>query len=131
LGDKKFSLKPKSFNPFGDLLGLSFSMCQAGQSLCKLEVADHLLNPHQVVHGGVIYSMADTGMGAALYSDLAQGESCTTIEIKMSYFKPVTAGQLICETKIINRGRKVATMESEIKNNEQLVAKATGTFYIY
>ena len=95
-----------------------------------LDVVDEVFNPNRVVHGGVIYSMADTGMGAALYSDLAKGENCTTIEIKMSYFKPVTEGRLICDTKIVNRGRKVTTLESEITNNERLVAKALGTYYI-
>lgn len=95
-----------------------------------MEVTDALLNPHRVLHGGVIYSMADTGMGAALYSDLDQGESCTTVEIKIAYFRAVTAGTLICDTKIIHRGRKIATLESEIKNDGRLIAKAFGTFYI-
>ncbi len=130
MGDKKILLNAKDFNPFGQLLGLSFTKYEAGQSWCELNVVDQLLNPHQVLHGGVIYAMADTGMGAALYSDLAKGESCTTIEIKISYFKPVTSGQLICKTKIVNRGRKVTTLESEITNNQHLIAKATGTFYI-
>ncbi len=127
---EKFSLKQKGFNPFAELIGLNFTMCEDGRSRCVLAVVDKVFNPGRVVHGGVIYSMADTGMGAALYSDLAKGENCTTIEIKMSYFKSVTDGRLICDTKIVNRGRKVTTLESEITNNEHLVAKALGTFYI-
>lgn len=121
----------KEVNPFGQLIGLNFTGYAEGCSRCVLDVTDKVLNPHNVVHGGVIYSMADTGMGAALYSDLDKNESCTTVEIKISYFKAVASGTLICDTKIINRGRKIATLESEITNNEQLVAKAIGTFYIY
>lgn len=131
MGDRESPLNAKDFNPFAQLLGVSFSMVGEGQSQCVAEVNDNLLNPHQVVHGGVIYSMADTGMGAAIYSDLDKGESCTTVEIKISYFKPVVSGQLICETRIVNRGRKIVTLESEIINNDRLIAKAIGTYYIY
>lgn len=75
--------------------------------------------------------MADTGMGGALYTTLKKGETCATIEIKISYFKPVSAGSLTCKTQVINRGKRVATLESEIFNNERLVAKAMGTYSIF
>jgi acyl-CoA thioesterase len=117
----------KGTNPFGHLIGLDHSNYGPGWNQCTLKITDQLLNPNKVLHGGVIYSMADTGMGAALYTDLDLGEVCTTVEIKISYFKAVTAGTLVCESKIINRGRKIATLESEIKNNERLVAKASGS----
>jgi acyl-CoA thioesterase len=78
-----------------------------------------------------MYSMADTGMGAALYSLLEENESCATIEVKISYFKPVSNGVLICNTKVINKGRSISALESEILNNEKLIAKASGTFSIF
>ncbi len=120
----------QKISSFVQLLGMRFIVLEAGRSRCELEVVDSLLNVNRLVHGGVIYSLADTGMGAALYTDLAEGKNCTTIEIKISYFKPVSSGKIICETKMINRGRKIATLESEVTNNGQLIAKAIGTFYI-
>ncbi len=128
---KNFPMNLKGFHPFGDLLGLSFTKFENGYSQCTLDVVDKLLNPHKVVHGGVLYSMADTGMGAALYSNLDKNELCATIEIKIIYFKAVKSGALICDTKVIHKGKKIATMESEIINDEQLVAKAIGTFSIF
>ena len=127
---KKFPLKSSSFNPFGELVGLNFSECKGGQSRCVIEVTEKLMNPYHVVHGGVIYAMADTGMGAALYSILGEDETCITVEIKIAYFKGVRSGALICETKVLNKGKKIATLESEIKHSEHLIAKAMGTFYI-
>lgn len=120
----------KGFNPFAHLIGLNFTKFENGWTHCTLNVTDQLLNPYNVLHGGVIYSMADTGMGGALFSVLEPGQTCTTVEIKVSYFKFVTSGTLTCESKIINKGRKIATLESEITNKERLVAKAIGTFYI-
>lgn len=119
------------FNPFGDLIGLQFTKCEAGQSQCALKVEQRLLNPHGVVHGGVLYSMADTGMGGAIYSVMEENELCATVEIKIVYFKGVREGTLVCDTRIINRGKRIAALESEISNDGRLVAKATGTYSIF
>ena len=128
---KNFPLNLKGFHPFADLIGLKFTKLKKGYSQCILEVVDKLLNPHKVVHGGVLYSMADTGMGAAAYTNLAKNEICATIEIKINYFKAIKAGVLTCNTNVIHQGKKIVTMESEISNNDQIVAKALGTYSIF
>ena len=127
---KKFPLESEAFNPFGALIGLNFSKCAKGYSRCALEVAEKLLNPHRVLHGGVVYSLADTGMGAALYSDLDEDELCATVEIKIAYFAAVTSGTLTCETKVVHRTKRIAFLESQIKNDGRLTAKAMGTFSV-
>lgn len=118
-------------HPFADLIGLVFEGVHQGRSLCRVEVDDKLLNPHGVVHGSVMSALADTGMGGALYPLLAEEESCATIEIKISYFKPVLGGTLECNTRLLNKGKTVASLESEIFSNEELVAKASGTYSIF
>ena len=128
---KKFPLNAKGFHPYGELIGLTFTKLEQGYSQCTLHIEDKLMNPHGFLHGGVMYSMADTGMGAALYSSLEENQSCATIEVKISYFKPVNNGDLICNTKVIHKGRNIGVLESEIIHNEKLVAKASGTFSIF
>jgi len=128
---KNFPLNMKGFHPFGDLIGLKFTKVEKGYSQCTLEVVEKLLNPHKVVHGGVLYSMADTGMGAAAYTNLGKNELCATIEIKINYFKATKAGVLTCNTKVIHQGKNIVTMDSEIMNNGQVVAKAIGTYSIF
>lgn len=128
---KNFPLNSDGFNPFGDLIGLHFSKFEKGISQCELTISKQLLNPHNVAHGGVLYSMADTGMGGALYSHLSDDELCATVEIKINYFKAVKSGHLICNTKLIHAGRKIAVLESDILNDGILVAKATGTYSIF
>jgi acyl-CoA thioesterase len=125
-------LNTKGFHPFGDLIGLTFTKLESGYSQCTLEVVDKLLNPHKVVHGGVMYSMADTGMGAAAYTILdKKKELCATIEIKINYFKAVREGTLTCNTKVVHQGKKVVTLDSEVINDDQIVAKALGTYSIF
>lgn len=128
---KKFPLESEGFHPFAELIGLDFSMAEKGHSECVLEVRDELLNPHNVLHGGVIYSMADTGMGAALYAYLEQDELCAAVEIKVVYFIAVASGALTCRTKLIHKGKRIAALESEIDNDGRLVAKAMGTYSIF
>ena len=128
---KNFNINHKGFHAFADLIGLRFTKLEKGYSQCTLEVVDKLLNPHKVVHGGVLYSMADTGMGAAAYTNLAKNEICATIEIKINYFKATKAGVLTCNTYVIHQGKKIVTMESEISNNDQIVAKALGSYSIF
>jgi acyl-CoA thioesterase len=128
---KEMPADMSGFNPFGDLIGLQFVKCEGGQSRCTLEVEPRLLNPHGVVHGGVLYSMADTGMGGAMYTVMEKEELCATIEIKIVYFKAVRSGTLVCDTRIISRGRRVAALESEITSDGRLVAKASGTFSVF
>ena len=128
---KKFPLKSKGFHPFGELIGLTFTGYERGYSKCVLEVNEKLLNPHKVLHGGVIYTMADTGMGGAFYSYLEDDELCGTIEIKIIYFASVKSGSLTCETKVIHKSKRIAALESEIKHDDRLIAKAIGTFSVF
>ena len=118
-------------HPFGELIGLDFDDMSAGTSCCRIEVKGKLFNPFGALHGGVLYSMADTGMGGALFPLLKEGEYCATVEIKITYFKAVRGGSLECQTKVINRGKTIASLESEISNDGELVAKAYGSFSIF
>ncbi|MBL4907328.1 MAG: PaaI family thioesterase [Sneathiella sp.] len=120
-----------SYHPFADHIGLHVSDAGENESLCTLVAKDELYNPHKVIHGGVLYSMADTGMGAALYPTLQEGEICATVEIKINYFKPVFGGEITCRTVIVNRGKTLANLESEIWSDDILVAKANGSYAIY
>ena len=120
----------KGFNPFGDLVGMKCFGQENGRSHCRLEVKAALLNPNGVVHGAAIYALADTAMGGALVSQLQPDHACTTIEIKISYFKAVREGVIICEAHLVHQGKRIAFLEAKLYSSELLVAQATGTFAI-
>ena len=118
-------------HPFAELIGLVFDSHGPGGSVCRIEAHERLYNPQNVVHGGVLYALADTGMGGALYPLLEAGAYCATIEIKITYFKPITGGTIECSSKLINKGKTIASLESEIRNQGRLAAKASGSFSIF
>jgi acyl-CoA thioesterase len=102
-----------------------------GHSTCSIAIAPNIHhNPHRVAHGAVLYALADTGMGAALYPTLDDDEICVTIEIKITYFRPAPAGIIRCETVLLNRGRTVANLDSRLYLDERLIAQANGNFAI-
>lgn len=117
-------------HPFAELIGLHVEQQTAGESTLTLLAGEKHMNPHNVVHGAVLYALADTGMGAALYPTLAPGEFCATIEIKINYFKPVLSGRLVCKTQLLNRGKSVANLESRIYLEQALVAQANGNYAV-
>jgi acyl-CoA thioesterase len=124
------SRAPRGFNPFADLMGLVVSRPRDGRCRASFTVAAELLNPNRVAHGGTLYTMADTAMGAAIHSVLERGISCVTVELKINYLKPVRAGRVTCLAKVIQCGRRIAVVEAEMKNQGVLVAKALGTFAV-
>jgi len=128
---KGYPLGAKGFSPFRDLVGVTLTKVDNGYSHCVLKVGKKLLNPAGIVHGGALYTLADSGMGAALFSLVDGGELFLTVETSVFYFKAVSSGTLTCESRVVHKGKRVAVMEAEIKNGERLVAKAVGTFSIY
>ena len=116
--------------PFTESLGVAIEHHADGVSLLRLLVADRHRNSHGAVHGGVLFTMADTGMGAALHSLLAPGESGATVDARITYLRPVQGGSVECRSTCLRQGRAVAMLESELWSDGELVAKASATFTI-
>ncbi|MGE0622044.1 MAG: PaaI family thioesterase [Pseudomonadales bacterium] len=118
-------------HPFADLIGFEITARGEGRCTSELAAEERHLNPNGVVHGAVLYALADTGMGGALTSMLDEGQLCSTIEIKINYFRPARAGRLRCDTRVVYKGSRTGALESEIFDEEgRLLARATGTFMI-
>jgi acyl-CoA thioesterase len=129
---EKILKAPKPAKRFLELIGLKFVKMEKGFSRSELTITGSLLNPYDTLHGGVVYSMADTGMGGALSTLMEEDERCSTIEIKINYLKSTRSGRLVCDTKVIHKRKNIGFLESSVKDQEdRLVATATGTFYIF
>lgn len=119
-------------HPFAEHIGLVFTAPPGeGASCCRLTLGPEHLNPHGVVHGAVLFALADTGMGAALVPTLGADQSCATIEMKINFHRSARDGLLQCVSTLVNRGRTVATLESRLTQGERLLATASGNFAIF
>ncbi|HJR02201.1 MAG TPA: PaaI family thioesterase [Methylomirabilota bacterium] len=117
--------------PFAGLLGLRRSTMEDGRCRFEVTVDPRHMNPHGVVHGGVVYTLVDYAMGGAATSRLQLGERCATLEIKINYLAPVSEGRLIAEAWVVARTARVAVLEARVEaDGDRLVALAIGSFYI-
>ena len=111
--------------------GVEFTKRGDGYSQAVLNINESVLRlTHGGVHGGAIATLVDGGMGAALLTRLKDDEGAATVELHIYYLAAALSGVLICDSKVIQKRGKIATIESEVRNGGNLVAKATATFYI-
>jgi len=115
---------------FIDHVGLEIVDRRVGEAVCRLRIEPRHLNTAGLVHGGVAYTLADTAMGVAVMTGLHAGERCSTIEIKMSYFRTVRAGVMDCSAQVLHRGRSVVALEASVHADGSLVAKAMGHYAV-
>src|SRR5512140_1751334 len=112
----------------GKLVGLAFTAVSEGRATYELEAGPQHANPMGTVHGGIFCDLADAAMGSALGTTLDEGETFTTLELHMNYFKPIWRGKLRAEGRVVKRGRTVAVTECEITDPAgSLVARASST----
>ena len=109
--------------PVANLVGYKIFDVDNGYAAFELNPAEYHYNPFATVHGGILSTLLDTTMTASVLSTLPIGFSCTTIEIKVSFIKPVTAdtGILKCEARPIHVGKKLATVDGRIKDNNGIL----------
>jgi uncharacterized protein (TIGR00369 family) len=80
------------------------------------------------VHGGVLCDLADAAMGWAYGATLPEGESFTTIELKINFLRAVQDATLTAEAKVVKAGSTVSYVECEVKDEQgRLMAKAAST----
>lgn len=93
---------------------------------------DHLSQSGRV-HGGVIAAFLDTACGAAVYSTLRSNQFCSTVELKVNYFRPLNlADDLRARAEVAFRGNRLAVVHARLyrQGEQEAVAMATGTFNI-
>lgn len=119
---------------YAHLLGMKIVTVQEGVGRVTIAVDKRLMHPQMIVHGGVIFTLADTAMSMALISVFPAGTSVSTIEAKVNYLLPVREGELLAEATITHQGRSIAVTEATVYNivngERKAIAKVLGTFSI-
>jgi len=121
----------KTKNPFWSLLGMEIIEIKKGWAKIRLPFSEKLANGIGVVHGGAIFSPADSAVGMALIGLVSKNENISTLEMKINYLRPLTAGDIIAEAKIVHKGSMTAIGDVEVKDEEgNLIAKGLATYAI-
>jgi len=114
--------------PVAELLGIDRVSFGDGKCTMKLEAGDQHANPMGTIHGGILCDVADAAMGMAFFTTCEEGESFTTLELKINFVRPFWTGTLHAHGRVVSRGKTVGLTECDVVDeNDRLIAKASST----
>src|SRR5215831_2117437 len=113
--------------PFLHWIGIEIIDAGPGWVHERLPVRPEFFQP-DVVHGGVIYTLADTVAAHSVLTMVYPEEWITTVEQKINFLRPVAAGAMLATARVVQLGNRIAYSEAEISiESGKLVAKSSAT----
>ncbi|MBE6972957.1 MAG: PaaI family thioesterase [Ruminococcaceae bacterium] len=108
--------------------GITVTDARPGYAEGVLEVRPTSSNPHGTVHGGCLYTLADTVAGTAA---CAHGASCVTVSGTMEFLRPATGPTIRCVATPKKQGRTLSVMQVVLTDDAgKNVATGTFTFFM-
>lgn len=115
---------------FLKLIGIKLEEASPGRVVISVERSEKLLQQQGLLHGGLIATLADVSAGLAAITTMPDGREGLTVELKISYMRPVVAEKIFATGMVIKSGKTFTFVESEITDGSgKLLAKMSGTMY--
>ena len=115
--------------PFAKLMGIKLEGVEAGQATLSFKVRRELKQNHGVVHGGAIASLIDTAMAFAVLSVLPLDERATTVDLTISYLRPLSKGNARAVARVVRAGRRLIVVSADVfDDSETIVSTALSTY---
>lgn len=114
-----------------DLLGVdAFEIDEDGEVTTSLDLGEQHTNPSGLVHGGVIFSLIDSAVAAAVLHTLDEDEWMATQSSTIDFLRPAT-GRITARARVDRRGQMTAYAAGEAMNEEgRVVAKTSAVWAI-
>jgi uncharacterized protein (TIGR00369 family) len=120
--------------PMAALMNLRLVDVQPGSVEFECLPGEAHYNPLGVVHGGLACTLLDTVVGCAAHSTLAAGSGYTSIDLSVSYLRPITLRHtpLRAEGTVVKAGQRVIFAEGRILGpTGELLATATSSLLVF
>jgi uncharacterized protein (TIGR00369 family) len=115
--------------PYARLLGIELEEIEAGTATLSVKVRSELTQNHGVVHGGAIASLIDTATAFAIISLLDSPEKVTTVDLSVSFLRPVTRGRLTAAATVKRAGTRLFVVSADVFDSQKkLIATALSTY---
>jgi uncharacterized protein (TIGR00369 family) len=113
--------------PYLKFLGIELTDAGEGWVKMKMPFREEFLQP-TTVHGGAIYSLADTAATQALMTLIYPQEWATTVEQRINFLRAPRRNDLYCEAHVVHAGKTLAYTEVSVTLVDgTLVARSTAT----
>src|SRR5215471_8799494 len=93
--------------PVGRLIGFQLIAVESGRATFSLDADERHHNPMGTLHGGILCDIADVAMGLAYGSMLEEGETFTTLELKINFLRTVRSARLTADGIVVQKGKTV------------------------
>src|SRR3954464_10096512 len=117
--------------PRARLIGFRMAVVEPGRIVMELEPHESLENTIGLMHGATAAALLDTAMGCAISTRLPAGQGSVTLDLKLTYLRPLTvrSGTISAEGKLIKLGRQTSYTEGFVRDGAgNLAVHATATF---
>jgi uncharacterized protein (TIGR00369 family) len=119
--------------PMAALIGAELVSVGDGEVTFRCRPDESTYNPIGVVHGGLLCTLLDTATGCAVQSLLPAGVGITSIEIKVSFIRPMRAdiGEIEVRGRALRIGGRIAFAEADARDSSgELLGQATSSLAI-
>ncbi|WP_243399949.1 PaaI family thioesterase [Arthrobacter glacialis] len=119
--------------PISSHIGLEFISVSEGHVVMTAQPDESHYNPIGSIHGGFFATVLDSACGCAVHSTLPAGVGYTSLEIKVSFLRPITAetGTVTAHGWVTRRGKSASFAEADIRDSEgRVLATASSTCLI-
>ena len=111
---------------FLGLIGASTPDADDGKARLVVEADDRHLNPAGAVHGGLLATLVDTTMGAAVKSVV--DDAPATSQLTVTYLRPGKPGKLQVSARVGKRGDSLTICEADVEQDGKTLVHALATF---
>ena len=110
--------------------GLLFREISKSEFEFKTTIKENHLNKAGITHGGYIATIIDSGAGTGAHR-IANNSQCVTISLDIKFIGATKLGdEIIGFVKILKRTRSMVFLICHLKNNEKIIASASGIWKI-
>ncbi|MGD2186178.1 MAG: PaaI family thioesterase [Desulfobacterales bacterium] len=119
-------------NSLYNAFGIKIEKAGDGKATSRLKPNSELCWPFaEQPHGGVLFTLMDTTMAWAVWSQLDSGFNCTTINLDIHYTMPAKGGFFACSAWSTHKTGRTNFVRADIHDrDDQLVAMGQATFRI-
>lgn len=115
--------------PFVEHLGIRLTEMSKERAVIVLDKRPEFLNSWGATHGGVIMTMLDYVMSAAVRGHHDSDGGVLTVDLSLGFMNASTSEKIVAEGRVLHGGRSTAFCEAEARDEAGvLLAKAIGTF---
>ncbi len=116
-------------DPFLKRVGVKVLEMKEGYCRISVDFKQELTRSGGILNGGVISTLADAAGGCAVLT-ANPGKNQVTVELNISFLRPIKTGPVIAEGKVIKTGRSLSFADIRIFDGDKVeCATAKGTWF--